>query len=369
MSFSRFLTCLILASFVFASWSAKPATTFAAEGNPQIGAMASKAIGYLAAHQNEDGSFSPQTGPAVTAMVLTAAMNHGRTAEDPMIAKGLKYIETFIREDGGVYSEESTHKNYETCISLMCFVAANKNHKFDKQVKGAEAFVKGLQFDAGEGKSKEDMEFGGAGYGRHKRPDLSNTSFFIDALKAAGNDENSQSIQDALVFISRCQNLESENNTSPFPAKNPDGGFYYTPAAGGSSQAGTTENGGLRSYASMTYAGLKSMIHAGVGPEDPRVKAASNWLKKNYSLESNPGMGSSGLFYYYHTMAKALSALGQDEFIEENGSSHNWRKELLAELQKKQKEDGSWVNEDSRWMEGDANLVTAYALLAMTYCK
>ena len=30
----------------------------------------------------------------------------------------------------------------------------------------------------------------------------------------------------------------------------------------------------LRSYGSMTYAGLKSMIFAGVGPDDPRVKAA-----------------------------------------------------------------------------------------------
>ena len=73
--------------------------------------------------------------------------------------------------------------------------------------------------------------------------------------------------------------------------------------------AGKLPNGGLRSYASMTYAGLKSMIHAGVGPDDPRVKAAVEWLRKHYSLDENPGMGKSGLYYYYHTFAKALDAI------------------------------------------------------------
>ena len=70
-----------------------------------------------------------------------------------------------------------------------------------------------------------------------------------------------------------------------------------------------TPDGGLRSYASMTYAGLKSMIFAGVGPEDPRVKAAVSWIRKHYDLQSNPGMGTAGLFYYYHTFGKAMTAL------------------------------------------------------------
>ena len=86
-------------------------------------------------------------------------------------------------------------------------------------------------------------------------------------------------------------------------------GFYYTAAAGGSSQAGTLPNGGLRSYRSMTYAGLKSMIYAGVNPDDPRVKAAVEWIGKHYDLQSNPGMGNDGLFYYYHTFAKTMSAM------------------------------------------------------------
>lgn len=119
----------------------------------------------------------------------------------------------------------------------------------------------------------------------------------------------------------------------------------------------------------MTYAGLKSMIFAGVGPDDPRVKAALEWLKMNYTLGSNPGMGDAGLFYYYHTFAKALDALGQETFTEASGAKHAWRTELAAELVKRQRPDGSWTNDNARWMEGDPNLVTGYSLLTMAYLK
>jgi squalene-hopene/tetraprenyl-beta-curcumene cyclase len=158
-------------------------------------------------------------------------------------------------------------------------------------------------------------------------------------------------------------------NTSPFADKIKDGGFYYTVAAGGSSPAGKEENGGLRSYGSMTYAGLKSMIYAGVKKDDPRVKAASEWIAKHYTLEENPGMGPSGLYYYYNTFAKALAALGVDEFTDSDGKKHNWRADIAEKLLTLQKEDGSWANTAPRWMEADPNLVTAYALLALSHTK
>jgi squalene-hopene/tetraprenyl-beta-curcumene cyclase len=119
----------------------------------------------------------------------------------------------------------------------------------------------------------------------------------------------------------------------------------------------------------MTYAGLKSMIYAGVGADDPRVKAAREWIERHYSLAENPGMGLQGLFYYYHTFAKALDAVGLDYLVDADGVRHDWRKELADELASRQLEDGSWVNAERRWLEGDPNLVTAYALLALTYCR
>ncbi len=119
----------------------------------------------------------------------------------------------------------------------------------------------------------------------------------------------------------------------------------------------------------MTYAGLKSMLYAGVGPDDPRVKAAVEWIGKHYDLESNPGMGDAGQYYYYHTFAKALAAVGEETVVDEDGAKHDWRGELIVELASRQQEDGTWVNENSRWLEGDPNLVTGYALLALSYCR
>lgn len=332
--------------------------------------MVSRAIDYLKAKgQAPDGSYSAAAGPGVTALVTTAILRHGRSPDDPVVAKSLKYLESFIGDDGGLNKPGSKYRNYETCLAVMCFKEANKGGRYDKLLKQFDGFIKKEQWDEGEGKEKSDPFFGGAGYGGHARPDLSNTMFLIDALKATGNGADSEAIKKALVFVSRCQNLETEHNTTPFPAKNPDGGFYYSPASGGSSQAGEAEGGGLRSYASMTYAGLKSMIFAGVGPDDPRVKAATKWLQKNYDIGSNPGLGQTGVYYYFHTFAKALDAMGKPEFVDEKGMKHDWRAELKAELARRQRPDGSWINETARWMEGDANLVTGYALLALAYCK
>ena len=143
-------------------------------------------------------------------------------------------------------------------------------------IKGGQDFLKTMQWDESEGKGKDDAFYGGAGYGgNNSRPDLSNTAFFMDALRDTGLPADDPALQKALVFVSRCQNLKSEFNDQPWAGKVNDGGFIYTAANGGKSVAGHRRHGGLRSYASMTYAGLKSMIHAGLTPDDPRVKAAS----------------------------------------------------------------------------------------------
>jgi hypothetical protein len=332
--------------------------------------MVTRAIDYLATTgQAEDGSFSSFAGPGVTALVTTAILRHGRSPDDPVVANGLRHLETFIHPDGGINREGSLFRNYETCLAVLCFTEANQDGRYQEVLDRADAFLKGLQYGGDDGTDASDFAYGGAGYGAHGRPDLSNTSFLIEALKATGNDADSEAIQRALVFVSRTQNWESEHNTTPFATKNPDGGFYYTPAAGGSSQAGETPAGGLRSYGSMTYAGLKSMIYAGVGPDDQRVKAAVEWIRQHYDLQSNPGMGDSGLYYYYHTFAKALDAMGYDVFVDRDGNRHDWRAQLRTELARRQQPDGSWANENPRWLEGDASLSTGYALLALDLCR
>jgi squalene-hopene/tetraprenyl-beta-curcumene cyclase len=296
-------------------------------------------------------------------------MRHGRSPDDPLVARALKYIESCVHPDGGIHAPDSLYRNYETCLAVMCLSEANTDGRYQQVLERADAFLKSLQWDQGEGLESSDPGFGGAGYGSHKRPDLSNTSFLIDALRALGNEADDEAVQRALIFVSRCQNLDTPHNDTEFADKVQDGGFYYTIAAGGSSQAGALPNGGLRSYGSMTYAGLKSMIFAGVDSSDPRVQSALQWIGKHYDLNANPGMGDAGLYYYYHTFAKALDALQLDVFVDEQGQRHHWRAELNAELARRQQVDGSWVNENQRWLEANPDLVTGYVLLALSYSR
>jgi squalene-hopene/tetraprenyl-beta-curcumene cyclase len=49
-------------------------------------------------------------------------------------------------------------------------------------------------------------------------------------------------------------------------------------------------------------------------------------------------------------------------------ANKDWRKDLVTQLTKEQRPDGSWMNDNRQWMENDPNLCTAFALLALSYC-
>jgi hypothetical protein len=329
-----------------------------------------RAIKFLALQQGEDGAISPRLGIGPTALATLGLLRCGRTVADPQVAKGLAYLEEYAQESGGIHMPGGRIPVYETCIAVMCFKQANRDGRYDKLIKAADAFIRGGQIGALQGKQPADAEYGGIGYGGRSRPDLSNTAFLVDALKSAGAKPGDPALEKALAFVSRCQNLEGPHNTTKYAAKINDGGFFYTPVLDESAQQReANSNGGLASYGSMTYSGLKSMIYAGLKKDDIRVKAAIGWIRANYDVASNPGKGQAGVFYYYNTFAKALDALGVDEIEDVKHVKHNWRRDLVEELAKRQKSDGSWVNSDNLWMEGDPNLATAFSLLALSYCQ
>lgn len=333
--------------------------------------LVAKGVEFLRKAQAEDGSYSSKSGPGVTGLILASLAASGLKEGDKTVDKAVTYLLSTKRPNGGLFAEGSRHANYETSLALVAFVKLNEGGKYDKLIADAREFLKKEQWDDSEGLEPSDLRYGGAGYGSKSRPDLSNTAFLIEALIESGSTAEDPAIQRALEFVSRCQNLDSPHNKTEFAGKSNDGGFYYTPANGGESMAGKEEaTGALRSYASMSYAGLKSMIYAGVTKDDPRVKAVKSYLHKNYTVSANPGMpeGSTGLYYYQQTMSKALKALGEDQFETADGPK-DWRADLVEQLAKSQKEDGSWVNETVRWMEGDPNLVTGYALLTLSNLK
>jgi squalene-hopene/tetraprenyl-beta-curcumene cyclase len=186
----------------------------------------------------------------------------------------------------------------------------------------------------------------------------------VEALAESGLAATDPAYERVVVFVKHCQNFKDADSQ---PKAGTDGGFFYAPDPP-ESKAGPEPGGGLKSYGGMTYAGFKSFLHARMSRDDPRVRAAWDWIRAHFNVKENPELGMQGLYYYYVTMAKALSLYGERVIVDTKGVRHDWRQELGQQIASLQKEDGSWANSADRWEEGDPVLVTAYALLAMEYC-
>jgi squalene-hopene/tetraprenyl-beta-curcumene cyclase len=335
-----------------------------------VKALRERAHRFLQSKQSKDGSFSANFyGPGPTALVVAALARNGYRDDDPVMKKAVEYLSSKVQKDGGIY--EKRLANYTTCVAIMALQEANSGGRFDTILRNAAAFLKKIQHDD---PANKDIRLGGVGYGAEdKRADLSNTQMFVEALIKAGVPKDDPAIQRALKFITRCQNFpdKEKGNDQPFAAKatrDDRGGFVYTPLDSDDRRHKTAE-GGLRSQGAMTYAGLKSFLYAGVKKDDPRVRAALDWIGRHYTLEENTGMKQAGLYYYYSTFAKAMHALGEDHFKDARGTAHDWRKELFEALAKRQNATtGSFVNKGDRTFgEQDANLATAFALLSLSY--
>ena len=332
-----------------------------------------KALAYLVASQRPDGGWVAfeQSHPAITALVVKALIQDddygpGHTAS----RRGLEFVLKFVQPDGGIYVPGEGMRNYHASVALMA-LAATKDPVHAERIKNLQRFLTKLQWDGGEGHETSSPFYGGQGYGRHKRPDLSNTQLMLEALQQSGLSPDDPVYQKAMVFVSRCQ-MTGSTNDQPFAAGSEDGGFIYTPANGGESKAGTYPAGGkqrLRTYGSMTYAGFKSLLYARLDRKDVRVQRAMDWIRRNYTLDHNPNMPGAqswqGLYYYFHVFARAMHAWGEEVVRDADGAPHKWRAELCEKLLSLQRPDGSWINEADRWYEGNPHLVTAYAVLAL----
>jgi hypothetical protein len=333
-----------------------------------------KAIAFFRTQQGPTGSLAPKAAHegSVTAIAVAAMLDTKRIAvNDPMIAKAMAFMETQVQPDGGIYAKGATGQhNYSTSVGLIAFVAADKDGKYKSVRDNAIKFLRGMQWQeesTGQNKvDQNDVRYGGFGYDSKKNPDLSNSAFTIEALTAAGLSRDDPAMKRAMVFLRRCQNFTGEGgNDKPHGSPSEqDGGFIYNPFET-KSPDGKSNTGGLRAYASMTYSGLKSFVYAGLTKDDPRVQAAMTWIGKNYKLDQNPGMGKSGLFYYYQVFGKALHAANIDKLPVEKGEPKDWRADLVKQLVSTQQADGSWVNTDKRWMEADPRLATGFSLSAL----
>ena len=344
--------------------------------------LVDRGLAYLKQQQKPDGGWQqPDEPPAITAISIKAFCQDARyKGDEPFLSKGFEKLLSFQKPDGSISDDNLA--TYNTAIAISA-LAGSKQGPYKQQMLKALAFLRELQWDdkiegvpANMKVPENDPNYGGFGYGtKGKRADGSNMQVALDALKDSGLKPDDAAFQAALKFATRLQN-NSETNDQKWAGN--DGGFIYSVADGGGSKAGEMigANGMRmwRSYGSMTYAGLKSMIYAGLSHDDPRVKAAWDWIRHNWTLDENPGVkygdpnnpkgGDDGLFYYYHTLARALHAYGEPVIVDSRGNRHDWRLELVDKLAAQQHEDGSWTG-IQKWMENKPILSTAYAILAL----
>jgi len=354
---------------------------------------------WLEQHQQKDGHWSLGQYPAITGLVTQAYLN--APARRPMevkphVARALEYIASCVREDGGIYRDVPHVKggglsNYNTAI-CMSALAASGDVKYDPIVRNARDFLARHQHKGA------DVYYGGFGYdaslGR-AYADMANTSTTLEAMRftrfvvdnscpppirqirnrpKAENEIKHEDVdwQAALRFLGECQNLPSGRaGRAVSPRAQDKGGLFYEPNSG---KAGGEKDAGGRpiwySYGTATYGGLLCMLLADLDRNDPRVRGAVGWVRRNWSVTEHPGLGRQGLYFYYYTIAKALRAYGEEELKLADGRTVRWRGELARQICALQKKNavtglGYWVNENGRWMENDPVLVTAYSVLAL----
>jgi squalene-hopene/tetraprenyl-beta-curcumene cyclase len=343
---------------------------------------------------DKDGKVQPVL-PAITGLVLIGLLDDPTAdkKKDETIDSAVKFLLKYQQPDGGIY--DKILPCYNTAISVSALSRVNTPQAKAAVERGV-TFLKSLQWseasdgkvgagDASKSVSRDHPFYGGVGYGKHGRPDSSNLAMFMQALQDAGVSPQDEAVKRALVFLQRTQ-MDDRINSEKYAKGSRQGGFVYSTVENaesvesrpGQSEAGNIEEtlsdgtvaSRLRAYGSMTYAGFKTLIYAELPKDDQRVASAMGWIRRNYTVDENPGIGAAGQYYYYLTFSRALRAFGEPTIKtltpkgEHTGTTgeRNWRADLINKLASMQNEDGSFKSIEKRWMEANPDLITAYAL-------
>lgn len=335
-----------------------------------------RGLEFLLKTQDEKGWWSTEDHPALTGLALTAFMGHPRDRYQdlpPALEKGYEFLKENVKPDGRIYRDSMA--NYNTAIATMAF-AVSEVDDYAPIVANARRTLLASQVDMGKPGELDTPFDGGVGYNdKYEHSDLNNTLVALETLYYTRNLKERQLDQDkeldfeaAIHFIEHCQNLRPYNDDDWVSEAPEDrGGFFYMPGESKAGERKDPETGrvALRSYGSISYAGLLSYIYADLDQNDPRIQAVLKWLRENYTLEENPGMGLEGYYYYLHLMTKALSAIREEALALEDGTVIEWPTQVAKRLINLQQADGSWLNTNGRWWEKDPVLVTAYAVMSL----
>jgi squalene-hopene/tetraprenyl-beta-curcumene cyclase len=322
-----------------------------------------KGLVWLRTRQLSDGSWRSNVG--VTSLVALAFLNAGYNETTTNVRDAIKCILRNVRSDGAIY-ETSSWATYETSLAILPLVATH-NSSYSAIIENAKNWLVRCQWDEGEGITKDDWRYGGFGYYMGYRPDLSNTQFAALALDAAGLPKDHPLWSKLQVFLHRCQKVNFPINVTidgsiytvqPWNYAGTtggyDGGFLYLPGS-------NPYIGGAPSMGAMTGAGLWCLFLSGVPRTDRRVTEAINWVINHYTWDTNPNSAGYRRYYYYLSMAKALTLYGEKII-----GGHDWYQELYIKITSEMICAGEYQAYWNPSQEDYApELPTAYAILAL----
>jgi len=243
-----------------------------------------------------------------TSIALLALMGAGVKSSNPVIQDALSFL---------IKSDWNSFEVYHYAIIIPVLVATGEKEKYFERVQFATNQLVKRQLRVEKGHDPRDD--GGWGYGL--TADGAHMQYCIYALYAAkqwGIDIPQEVWTRAEKWVRRTQ-LDN-------------GGWLYNLVEGGSPWA-------EGAYGSMTATGLMALKMCGAPVNDKQIQKGLEWIKKYYTITSNPG---SVHWHYYYLLAleRFCDVPPRQEIL----VGHNWYREMSNLLVAEQKPNGRWVD-------------------------
>jgi len=309
-----------------------------AEMTAALDAAVAKGFSYLAASQQEDGSFGGgRYGKhvGITALACLAFMSDGRLpGRGPygeVIEKGLDFILENQAETGLLAADTSHGPMYGHGFATLFLGEVYGMTRGGSDTARAErvhdALVRAVRLIVQTQNSEGGWRYNPVPYDA----DVSVTICEIMALRAARNagiEVPKETIDRAVEYVRRCQNA--------------DGGFRYQLQGGGSAWP-------------RSAAGLASLYYAGIY-EDEALDAGLEYLMRN-AMPGSPRRSRAHFFYGQYYSAQAMYLAGGEYW-------ERWWPPVREEMIDRQQEDGSWSDRHAGGSYG-----TAMALIVLQMPK
>jgi squalene-hopene/tetraprenyl-beta-curcumene cyclase len=162
----------------------------------------------------------PGSDPAITALVArgsSATRTTDRVHE--ITRRAVACVLRFRQPDGGIYNPQTGYANYTTSI-VLTMLADLKDPQQVSVIRGAQKFLTNEQWtenrkdDDGRPIDKDHAWYGGAGYGRGRRPDPVQYPHDGRGFVRQRLARRRSRVQRALVFITRCQMLSPHKRST-----------------------------------------------------------------------------------------------------------------------------------------------------------